>query len=87
MSLSLRVPSLILSHSPQRPPSCAHLFINWEPIAELAELLHGEGMPLSFAMAPGVDHNEGSSVAQPPCEWDKLGSIVGEKNGVWGGGV
>lgn len=75
-------PSLIHSHLPQGPPSGAHLFINWEPITEAAELLHGDGMPLSFVMAPGVDHNEGISVAQPPCEWDKLGSIQREKN--WG---
>lgn len=39
-------------------------------------------MPLSFVTAPGVDHNEGISVAQPPCEWDKLGSIQREN---WGG--
>lgn len=42
-------------------------------------------MPLSFVMAPGVDHNEGISVVQPPCEWDKLGSIQREKN--WGESV
>ncbi|CAG00668.1 unnamed protein product [Tetraodon nigroviridis] len=57
------------------PPSCAHLFINEQPITELAELLHGEGMPLSFVMAPGVDHNEGISMAQPPCEWHKPGLL------------
>lgn len=77
LSLSLshsEPPSLILSQSSQSPPlGCAHLFINSEPMAELAELLHGEGMPLSFVMAPGVDHNECLSVAQPRCEWDKLG--------------
>ncbi|TWW71014.1 Phosphatidylinositol 3,4,5-trisphosphate-dependent [Takifugu flavidus] len=71
--------------SAQGPPSGAHLFINWEPITEAAELLHGDGMPLSFVMAPGVDHNEGISVVQPPCEWDKLGSIQREKN--WGKSV
>lgn len=78
-------PSLIRSHLPQGPPSGAHLFINWEPITEAAELLHGDGMPLSFVMAPGVDHNEGISVVQPPSEWDKLGSIHREKN--WGKSV
>lgn len=35
--------------------------------------------------APGVDHNEGISVAQSACEWEERGSMEKEARGGNGG--